>query len=157
MAAVLKKVEWDNPSLALSPPSDLLLVKVLNQEITPWSEEHLQDAIDSILGPAYSQFQNERTLTSADTEEAYANYITDGVITLDDNPATNSVKSFLKSMQPYREKLFAAGNLPLDTESPESHDVTIFQYWTVFPSNKILCSAKVFLLGQVIYLSEMRF
>lgn len=39
MATVLKKVkEWDNPSLALSPPpSDLLLVKVLNQEITPWS------------------------------------------------------------------------------------------------------------------------
>ena len=42
----------------------------------------------------------------------------------------------------------------LDTESPESHDVTVFQYWTVFPSNKVLWSAKVFLLGQVIYLSE---
>ena len=75
MAAVLKKVnEWDNPSLALPPPpSDLLLVKVLNQEITPWSEEDLQDAMDSILGPASelnSQSQNEQTLTSADIEEA---------------------------------------------------------------------------------------
>ena len=73
-----------------------------------------------------SQSQNEQTLTSADMEEAYTNYVTDEVITLDDNPTTNSVKSFLKGMQPYREKpRFAAGNLPLDIESPESHDVTV--------------------------------
>ena len=59
--------------------------------------------MDSILGPASelcSQSQSEQILTSADIEEAYANYITDGVITLDDNLTTNSVKSFLKVCNP---------------------------------------------------------
>ena len=167
MAAALKKVnEWDNPSLALSPPpSDLKLVTVLNEKITPWTEEDLQDAMDSILGPAPEVdpllSQDEQTLTNADIEQAYANYVTDGLATLDDDPSTNSVNSLLKGIQPYREKpskdrskRFATNDLPFDSDTPESHDVQVFQYWTVFPTIKSVRSAKVFLLGQVIYLSE---
>ena len=168
MAAALKKAkEWDNPTVALPPPpSNLNLITALNQKITPWTEEDLQDAMDSILGPAPevplpSPSQDEYTLTNADIEQAYANYVTDGLVTLDDDPSINSVNTLLKGIQPYREKpskdrskRFAAGNLPFDTEVLESHDVQIYQYWTVLPTNKFVRSANVFLLGQIIYLSE---
>ena len=167
MAAALKKVkEWDNPILALSPPPpDLKLVTVLNEKITPWTEEDMQDAMDSILGttPEADAIlpQDEQALTNADIEQAYANYVMDGVVTFGDDPDTISVNTLLKGMQPYREKpskdrsrRFATGDLPFDSDTPESHDVQIFQYWTVFPTNKLMRAAKVFLLGQVIYLSE---
>ena len=166
MAAALKEVqEWENPRLALSqPPSGLKLVTALNQTITPWTEEDLQDAMDSILGPAPEiplPSRDEHTLTNADIEQAYANYVTDGLVTLDEDPSTNSVNTLLKGIQPYREKpskdrskRFAAGDLPFDAKIPESHDVQIYQYWTVLPTTKFVRSAKVFLLGQIIYLSE---
>ena len=82
-------------------------------------------------------------------------------MTIGDDPDTSSVNTLLKGMQPYREKpskdrsrCFATGDLPFNSDTPESHDVQVFQYWIVFPTNKLMRAAKVFLLGQVIYLSE---
>ena len=159
MASALKEAtEWENPSLALSPPPpDLKLVTALNQKVTPWTEEDLQEVMETVLGPASEVNQlssrDELNLTNADIEQAYANYVTDGLITLEGtgNPTTNSMNTLLKGIQPYREKpskdrskRFATSDLPFNNEIPESHDFKLFQYWT----------AKVFLLSQIIYLSE---
>ena len=106
--------------------------------------------------------QDEQALTNADIEQAYANYVMDGVVTIGDDPDTKSVNTLLKGMQPYREKpskdrsrRFATGDLKFDSNTPESPDVQEVQYWTVFPTNKLMHAAKVFLHGQVVYLSEL--
>ena len=82
-------------------------------------------------------------------------------MTIGDNPDTSFVNTLLKGMQPYREKpskdrsrRFATGDLKFDSNTPESPDVQVFQYWIVFPTNKLMHAAKVFLHGQVVYLSE---
>lgn len=81
---------------------------------------------------------------------------------VNDNTSTTtaSVSTLLTGLQPYREKpskdrskRFATGNLPFDKDIPESHDIQKYQYWSLLP-NKSIRPAKVFLLGQIIYISE---
>ena len=70
--------------------------------------------------------------------------------------------SILRDLQPHREhpskdrsKRFAAGDLHRDAAIPENHDdVVEFHYWAVMPLTKLLKAAKVFILGQVVYLSN---
>ena len=54
------------------------IITVLNEKITPWTEEDLQDAMDYLLGtpePDAILPQDEQALTNADIEQAYANYV----------------------------------------------------------------------------------
>ena len=41
-----------------------------------------------------------------------------------------------------------------DIAVPEHHDLVEFQYWAILPLRKELLAAKVFILGQVVYISE---
>ena len=96
--------------------------------------------------------------------EAYANLLTDTSLDEIQNECTVSAKqvqSMLKDLQPYREKpskdrskRFAAGELPLNAEVDTSYDVQNYQYWTIYPNNPAIKSANVFILSQIIHISE---
>ena len=81
--------------------------------MTPWTEDDLQAAMDAILGPVPevnpSLPQDEQHVTSVDIEQAYANYVTDGLVTSSDTPTTNSVTTLLKGIQPYVKSLQKTG------------------------------------------------
>ena len=99
-----------------------------------------------------------------------ANLITDINLTDQDYRVSNGViehnkkakvTSILRDLQPHREhpskdrlKRFAAGDLHRDAANSENHDVVEFHYWAVMPLTKLLKAAKVFVLGQVVYLSN---
>ena len=69
-------------------------------------------------------------------------------------------KSLIKALQPFREmpskdrrKRFAAGELYGDFEKPESHDVSLFEYWAIGTAK--LQNAHCFLLGKIIFMSHL--
>ena len=64
-------------------------------------------------------------------------------------------------MQPYRERpskdrsrRFIAGDLPFDQSVPSEHDLYNYSYWDIKPATSNLQNARLFLLGQVVYISE---
>ena len=174
IASTLQGVEeWDSPSIALESQENVCL-KNTNSPSTNCIDHDI--LIASILGPLpNSSLSNSSdlattSLSEADTDEAFANLLTDIEVvstgTDSTTPFTNQEKakllpSLIKGMQPYRErpskdrsKRFAAGELPLDKHLDIEHNVKINDFWAVYPTDKVLRSAKVFLLGQILYISE---
>ena len=162
----LKEIEeWDNPSIPISPPpTDLQRLTTLDsgELSTPstYTAEEIDSIISPIVGPITESSLNN-THTRPDVEQAYANYVTDVSYDMDDSTRTTptSVSKLVSGLQPYREKpskdrtkCFATGNLPFDRDIPESHDRK-HQHWSLLP-NKAIRSAKVFLLCQIMYISE---
>ena len=53
----------------------------------------------------------------------------------------------------YQSKRFV-GDLPFDSSHIDEHNVYLNQYWTIYRTNSVICSAKVILLGLIKYISE---
>ena len=173
IASTLKSnKDWDSPPIAIDLPEDGVSLVCSAHSSTSASFDH-DKLITCILGPlpnsppASPPNSTSDQLSQADTDEAYANLITDlSPITNPESPVptnkkTTVVQSLLKGMQPYREKpskdrsrRFAAGQIPFDKEPAVEHNVKCHDFWAIFPTDKIVKSAKVFLLGQLLYISE---
>ena len=166
MVAILKeKNEWDSPTITIEPlPSNLSLLAEGVPLAAPAGQD-LDCLIDRILGPS-----NTVPVTHPDDQngsniaDAYANLLTDTSLDEIQDECTVSAKqvqSMLKDLQPYREKpskdrskRFAAGELPLNAEVDTSYDIQNYQYWTIYPNNPAIKSANVFILSQIIHISE---
>lgn len=71
------------------------------------------------------------------------------------------VTSLIKDLQPHREKpskdrakIFATGDIASDLPVPDHHDLQEFQYWAILPLVNELRAAKLFIVGQIVYISE---
>ena len=51
-----------------------------------------------------------------------------------------------------RSKRFMVGDLPFDSSHTDEHKVYLNQYWTIYPTDSVIRSAKVFLLGLIVNL-----
>ena len=47
------------------------------------------------------------------------------------------------------------GNLPFDIDAASDHDIHKNQFWTIYPSNKVICSAKAFVLTHILFIAEL--
>ena len=168
MTAMLKKNnEWNSPKISIDPPPSNLSLVSDHATLTACTPQMFDNLIDKVLGsetivPNPNSTQSH--LTNSDIAEAYANFITDVAVTESDDvlpPSPKRVQMCLKDLQPYREKpskdrskRFAVGDLPLTSEIDLSYDIRNHQYWTLHPSDSTIRSAKVFILSQIIYISE---
>ncbi len=136
----------------------------------------VQQIITARLGPTPESDPVCDDQSSEEYHQALANLITDINLTdqcsqpgddlvshgtIERNGSKVKVTSLLKDLQPHRErpskdrsKRFAAGDMHRDKPVPENHNLVEFQYWAVMPLQKQLQAAKVFILGQVVYISE---
>lgn len=172
MAETLKKKkEWDSPQLSIEnliPDSVSVFRSGEGVNSLPTS---VHDSLIEAVLPACDDTAREVLACEEDTAEAYANLIIDTDInhresdtsSEHDTPSESRQDThvLLKALQPYREKpskdlskRFAAGEIALDKAIPSEHDVATQQIWTIFPTNPLMRKAKVFLLGQIIYISE---
>lgn len=126
-------------------------------------ESVISEIITARLGP----IPHTDPTPSAEYEQEYAyalgNLITD--ISLPDSQYSSKqdeekwkTLSLLKGLQPHRErpskdrsKRFAAGDISIDVNTPEHHDLHEFDYWAVLPIKRNL---KVFILAQIVYIAE---
>ena len=153
--------EWDSPCIAVNLPPPNVSIVAGNFTPSLCTEQLFDDLIDEILQSLpVSSGTYETQLTNSNIAEAYANFITD--VTVEESsdsttPSPRQVQAVLKDLQPYREKpskdcsrRFAVGELPLNAELNASYDVQNYQYWTLYPTNAAIKSAKVFILSQII-------
>ena len=133
MASVLKmSSEWDSPNIGIDlPPSDMSTVTAAVCTTSTCTQQLFDILVEKILGSTTNTTSasnaDSTQLTYPDIAEAYANFLTDvTVMECDDitSPSSKQVNTFLKDLQPYREKpskdrsrRFAAGDLPLNSEA----------------------------------------
>ena len=94
-------------------------------------------------------------------DEAICNLLIDSEVSLfNEKWDAKSAKSLIKALQPFcempskdRRKRFAASQLYGDLEKPESHDVSLFEYWAIGTAK--LQNACCFLLGKIIFMSHL--
>ena len=84
-----------------------------------------------------------------------ANLVMDHITSNPDPALSKDIPALLKNSQRYREcpfkdrsKRFIVNNLPFGIPDIE-HDVKKSQYWTIYPTDKVICSAKLFLLSSI--------
>ena len=178
MADTLKKNnEWDKPKLCFSPPPaklNLILQPKKNQPVD--TESIISQIVLARLGPAQENNYTQESgsdeyhlalshlITDINITDFYAGETSDQTVVegcVDCNGERKHVSSLLKDLQPHRErpskdraKRFAAGDISSDQPIPAHHDLQEFQYWATLPMKTELQAAKVFVLGQVVYISE---
>ena len=157
---IQREEKWDKPSISIEHNSDIVLIKANKSEIICNSPLLHDQLIDSSLGPLT---QPSAVNVSVDPELAsvYANLLTDLVLNNDEPILRKNIRSVLKGLQPYREKpskdrskRFAAGDIPFNSTISEEHDLVNYSYWCIKCMTSSLQSAKVFLLGQVLFISQ---
>ena len=113
----------------------------------------------AIGSQAISNYDADRTDVSHD--EAVCNLLIDSEVSLfSEKWNARSAKSLIKTLQPFHEmpskdrrKRFAAGQLYGDSEKPNSHDVSLFEFWAIGTTK--LQNAHCFLLGKIILMSHL--
>ena len=69
-------------------------------------------------------------------------------------PLLRDFTVFFPAVAEDRSKRFAAGELPFNEKIPSEHNVVTNSYWCIKPVTPSLNSAQLFLLGQILYLSQ---
>ena len=166
--------EWDSPNISVDPPPpSLSLVGSSDFPIVArFATEDFVKLIDAVLGKDHisgNTVSIHQDLANSDIAEAYANLIADVTVTESDPessadsspPSPKRIRSLIKGMQPYRERpskdrsrRFAAGQLPFSAAPDPAYDVKNHQYWAVHATERVLRNTKVFLLSQIVYISE---
>lgn len=158
--------EWDSPRVGIeAPPSSLPLVKTSDRgSLTMCTISMLDEFINTILGPepvtTNSHYNTSlEQLSDSDVTQAYANYLTDvevsGTALESVDPEsfnTKKVHTYLKGLQPEDQAKTGQNGLLLVNflsilKPDDAHDVCLYQYWTVYPSNTVFKQAKTFLLS----------
>ena len=162
MAALLKsKNEWENPKVGVEHsdvPAGLILQDLSSSTVGNWpsSSNHLDELIKAHLGEISSgnNIDVEASSEEGDISQALCNLITDLDVSED---STCDVRKSLKELQPHREqpskdrrRRFAYAPIPGDSSTNSDHDLVLYQYWAIQPTNKTVQRAKCFLVGQVI-------
>ena len=165
MTKALKKAkpeQWENPNIAIEErPSDLSIIADKSASRSAATPSLHEELIDSILGPC-SATQTPPTIEEhTGINEALANIIMDMDHATDEASLPRKVSTLLKAVQPYRErpskdrsKRFMVGDLPFDAASDNEHNLYINHYWTIYPTDLVVRSAKVFLFGYILYIAE---
>ena len=153
---------WENPHLAIETRHSNIAIISNKKDIKVNSPIPHGEIINAILGPRNSaQTPIVDSEMHPDTDSAYANFITDICAEDDQLVSRKNIRSILKGLQPYRERpskdrsrRFIAGDLPFDQSVPSEHDLYNYSYWGIKPATSSLQNARLFLLGQVVYISE---
>ena len=171
MAEVLKRAkEWEYPKIGVEHSkvdSALLLQQFTtpNSACTRPSTDHFDELISAHLGDKPLPTTPDPNPENGDINQASANLITDLDIEVSSSEEGQqricNVRKSLKLLQPHREqpskdrrKRFAYGQIPGDNFANDDHDLKLYQYWVIRPSNPSVRKAKCFLLGQVIYITQ---
>ena len=166
MEQELKKgKKWDQLQLPIElPQSNVTIITSDRSEISCITPLPHDQVIDLILGPvpnsSVAVSNVDETCTLPEVDAAYANLLTD-LSTENESLIARNIHSVLKGLQPYRERpskdrsrRFAAGEIPFNKKTSSEHDVINYRYWCIKLTNPILYSAKLFLLGQILYVCQ---
>lgn len=163
--------EWDKPRICTSMlPSELKVLSKSAQIPSTDTSNVVDQLIKARLGPTPDPDTHGEN-NSEQYQQAIANLITDINITdqnatvahgcVEQNGRKTKVASILRDLQPHRERpskdratRFAAGDMLRDMAIPEIHNIIEFQYWAILPLQKNLKAAKVFVLGQIVFVSD---
>ena len=172
MAEALKAVkQFDQPKLAIDFSKPQKLVKeALHVSTTNVDVNLFERLITSVLGPisnvtnANNDSSQNQTAT-ADVGTAIANLLSDISLCSSDEDVPQvdtrgNVTKALKLLQPHRErpskdrsKRFAAGELHGDKVPHIDHDVIEFDYWLIQSPVTAVRESKLFLLGQILFMT----
>lgn len=161
--------EWEVPALALektAEPIKLILEPI--STVKGVTAAYYNNLMELILGPkpaheTHPCNSNAQSPTDHDVNEASANLIMDMEDISSDTATvrTPDIPTLLKNSQPYRERpskdrsrRFIVNDLPFNTLPDCEHDIAKEQFWTIFPSESALRSAKLFLLSNISFISE---
>ena len=143
------------------PDTDTLVTQIISARLgpTPQQDPVSNGQCDQEYCHALANFITDIDISDCSSRSPDDTQVSHG--SLERDGITKKVVSLLKDLQPHRErpskdrsKRFAAGNRPSDMSKPEHHDLQEFDYWIVLPIQKQLQAAEVFILGQVVYISE---